>query len=87
MPSAGVFFDFLALVVLPVSGHIDFTADDGLDHVFFRLILVFLGDVIEEFLDPEHATMVGQGDGSHAVTVCFVHQTRNGGLSVKDGIL
>ena len=61
-------------------GHIDLTADDGLDVGIFPRHL-------EELLDAIHEAMVRDGQGGHAQLVDPREKISYGRLSVQDGIL
>ena len=49
--------------------------------------IVFLIDIVGEFLDAEHVSMVGHRDPLHSVFHGFIHQLTDAGLTIKQRIL
>ena len=69
------------------TGTIHLTAENGLELLIVSLPFVDLVAVIEKFFDAEHITMIGNSHATHSIVDGFIHQFRNGSLSVKDAVL
>ena len=76
-------------VFLAVAGHIHLATDDGFERFepVFLALLVDTAAVIDELLDTEHGTMVGDGHAFHAVVDGFVYEIRYLGLPVENRVL
>ena len=71
--------------LISVLGYVHLTAEDGLERLlpFFLSFAVHLITIVEELLDTEHITMIGNGHATHAVGHRLVHKTIDARLSIK----
>ena len=71
--------------LISVLGYVHLTAEDGLERFlpFFLSFAVHLITIVEELLDTEHITMIGDGHATHAVAHRLVHKTSYARLSIK----
>ena len=72
-------------VVVPCDIHL--APDDGLDLIFFSLLVPVLVGEFEELLYTVHIAVVGNGQGGHAHGLCPVKQGRYRRETVEDGVL